>query len=127
MSNLLKVSWRFPAPHIVKLFIQIGSRAYFLHSILHDWPDDVCESILSRIKEAMKPGYSRLLINENVMPSTGAYWETTALDMIMLTLFSSGERTREAWYNLLEDKVGLKVLKIWSYGTGVESLIECEL
>lgn len=104
-----------------------GARAYYMHSVLHDWPDSVCGSILGRIKEAMKPGYSKLLINENVIPSTGTYWETSALDMVMLTLFCSSERTETDWYNLLEKQAGLKIVKIWSGGKGVESLIECEL
>lgn len=43
-----------------------------------------CESILARVKEAMRPGYSKLLINENVVPATGAWWEWSALDMTML-------------------------------------------
>jgi hypothetical protein len=98
-----------------------------MHSCLHDWPDDVCEVILGRIKEAMTPGYSKLLINENVIPKTGAYWETSALDMVMLTLFCSKERTETDWYHLLEDLAGLKIVKIWSGGKGVESLIEVEL
>ncbi|KAH8900524.1 S-adenosyl-L-methionine-dependent methyltransferase [Thozetella sp. PMI_491] len=103
-----------------------GARAYFLHSILHDWPDDVCLSILSRVKEAMKPGYSRLLLNENVIPNQGAYWETTSLDMLMMTIFSSQERTQDHWRHLLEDLAGLKIVGIWSSEKGVESLIECE-
>ncbi|KAK2730267.1 sterigmatocystin 8-o-methyltransferase [Colletotrichum kahawae] len=104
-----------------------GARAYYMHSCLHDWPDDVCEKILAQIKAAMKPGYSKLLINENVIPSTGAWWETSALDMVMLTLFCSKERTEGDWYNLLEKIAGLKIVKIWGGGKGVESLIEVEL
>ncbi|KAK1673888.1 S-adenosyl-L-methionine-dependent methyltransferase [Colletotrichum godetiae] len=103
-----------------------GARAYYMHSCLHDWPDDVCETILKQIKAAMKPGYSKLLINENVIPSTGAWWETSALDMVMLTLFCSKERTEGDWYHLLEKMAGLKIVKIWSVGKGVESLIEVE-
>lgn len=98
-----------------------------MHSVLHDWPDNVCKSILARIKEAMKPGYSKLLINENVIPDVGAWWETSALDMVMLTLFCSKERTEADWRNLLETSAGLKIVKIWSAGKGVESLIEVEL
>jgi hypothetical protein len=98
-----------------------------MHSCLHDWPDDVCESILSRVVKAMKPGYSRLLINENVLPPKGAYWEASALDMVMMTLFSSKERTEADWYHLLEKIAGLRIVKIWDGGRGVESLIECEL
>lgn len=103
-----------------------GARAYYMHSVLHDWTDDVCGSILSRVTAAMKPDYSKLLINENVIPSIGADWQATALDMMMMTLFSSRERTEEQWRKLLEP-TGLRIIKIWSAGEGVESLIECEL
>lgn len=103
-----------------------GARAYYMHSVLHDWPDHVNSSILSRVTAAMKPGYSKLLINENVIPSTGAYWEMTAVDMVMLTVLSSRERTLDDWHNLLTSN-GLKIVKIWDGGPGVESLIECEL
>lgn len=98
-----------------------------MHSVLHDWPDDVCEKILARVKKAMKPGYSRLLINENVIPTTGAWWESSALDMMMMACFSAQERTETDWRTLLEKKAGLKIVKIWSAGRGVESLIEVEL
>ncbi|KAJ5116678.1 O-methyltransferase family 2 [Penicillium angulare] len=104
-----------------------GARAYYLHSTLHNWPDDTCTIILTQIKGAMKPGYSKLLINEYVVPKVGAYWETTGLDLMMMSLCSSEERTYEDWLNLLEQKVGLKVVHIWGAGKGVESLIECKL
>lgn len=104
-----------------------GTRVYYIHSTLHNWPDHVCESILAQVRKAMEPGYSKLLINENVMPPTNAHWETTVLDMIVLTLLSSEQRTSTAWYDLVERRVGLKIVKIWSAGEGVESLIECEL
>jgi len=103
-----------------------GARAYFMHSILHDWPDDTCLKILANITAAMKPGYSKLLINENVIPDTDAQWEATALDIMMLTLLSSRERTRENWQDLLT-RAGLRIVKIWTARNGAESLIECEL
>lgn len=99
-----------------------------MHSVLHDWPDSVCKTILKRLAAAMKPGYSKLLINENIIPDTGADWQATALDMMMITLFSSKERTKSDWYELLEaPELGLKIAGIWSVPGGVESLIECEL
>jgi hypothetical protein len=97
-----------------------------MHSVLHDWPDETCLKILANITAAMKPGYSKLLINENVIPDTEAHWETTALDIMMLTLLSSRERTRENWEDLLT-KGGLKINGIYSARNGAESLIECEL
>jgi hypothetical protein len=106
---------------------KIGARAYYMHSILHDWPDETCVKIVERIKQAMKPGYSKILINENVIAPTGAAWEATGLDLLMLTLFSARERTESDWRQLLEKQCGLKISKIWTHENGVESVIECEL
>lgn len=102
-----------------------GARAYYMHSILHDWPDDLCRKILANLTPAMRPGYSKVLVNENVIPDTGAYWETTSLDLIMME-FGSTERTERHWRALLAS-AGLKIVNIWTAQRGVESLIECEL
>ncbi|KAJ5115004.1 hypothetical protein NUU61_000763 [Penicillium alfredii] len=103
-----------------------GARAYYMHSILHDWTDDNCRKILKNLIPALKPGYSKVLINENVVPEMDAYWEITSLDIVMMSLFASMERTVDNWHTLLES-VGLKITKIWTAERGVESLIECEL
>ncbi|KAL1954422.1 hypothetical protein VTO42DRAFT_1192 [Malbranchea cinnamomea] len=103
-----------------------GARAYYMHSVLHDWPDEVCLKILSNLVPAMKRGYSKILINENVIPSTGAEWESTALDLAMMAVHSAQERTEDHWTKLITS-AGLKIVKIWTYDKGVESLIECEL
>ncbi|KAL4931391.1 S-adenosyl-L-methionine-dependent methyltransferase [Aspergillus undulatus] len=103
-----------------------GARAYYMHSVLHDWADADCRRILSNLVPAMKRGHSKILINENVIPSTNAYWETTSLDLIMMADFASQERTEKQWHELV-GSVGLKIVKIWTRRRGVESLIECEL
>lgn len=97
-----------------------------MHSVLHDWADADCRRILSNLVPAMKPGYSKLLINENVIPPTNAYWETTSLDVIMMADFASTERTERQWRELTAS-VGLKIVNIWTRRRGVESLIECEV
>jgi hypothetical protein len=76
----------------------------------------------------MRPGYSKLLIPENVIPSTGADWQATALDLVMMALLSSRERTEAEWRKLLGDN-DFVVVGIWNTNkmNGVESLIECEL
>ncbi|KAI4642224.1 hypothetical protein J4E93_007368 [Alternaria ventricosa] len=105
-----------------------AAKAYYMHSVLHDWPDDVCKSILKQVAGAMKRGYSKLLINENVIPDKGADWQATALDMMMITLFSSKERTYSQWSQLLESpELGLKIVRVWTVKHSQESLIECEL
>lgn len=74
----------------------------------------------------MTPGYSRLLINENVVTSTGANWMTTAQDLIMMNTFASSERTEESWRALLEG-AGLKVTGMYEYEVGTPWIIEAEV
>ena len=121
-TRITKMAHDFFTPQPVK-----GARAYYLHHILHDWPDDKCEVIVKQIKGAMKKGYSKLLINEHVIPSVGANWEATYLDLYMMILFGSRERTEDDWRVLLEEKCGVRIVKIWNPGNGVEGIIECEV
>ncbi|KAI1655997.1 hypothetical protein F4813DRAFT_364995 [Daldinia decipiens] len=58
-----------------------------MHSVLHDWPDEQCVEILTQLCKSMEPGYSKMLINENVIPPQHTYWKATALDIIMMTGF----------------------------------------
>lgn len=99
-----------------------------MHSVLHDWPNEMCMSILKRIVDAMKPGYSKLLINEIVLPDRNADAETTGLDMMLMALFTSKERKLQEWTQLIEASgLGLKIVSVWSVKHSQESLIECEL
>lgn len=43
-----------------------GARTYFMRSVLHDWPDEQCRKILAQLKNAMEPGYSKILISDCV-------------------------------------------------------------
>ncbi|SPB49209.1 unnamed protein product [Aspergillus niger] len=103
-----------------------GARAYFLHSILHDWPDETCHRILDQLKPAMIPGISRLLINEYVVAEQGAHWQTTSLDMTLMAAFAGMERTESQWRRLLGE-AGYCILNIWTADRWSESLIECEV
>ncbi|KAJ5500268.1 hypothetical protein LT330_002256 [Penicillium expansum] len=103
-----------------------GARAYYFHTVVHDWSDDNARKMLKAIAEAMKPGFSKLLINDQVITDTGAYWETTSMDIIMMADFATTERTEAEWHQLVES-AGLKITKIWNIHKGVESVIECEL
>ena len=101
----------------------LGARIYFLHSVLHDWPDADCTRILQHIVAAMQKGYSKVLINENVVPDQGASWQITSLDWFMMGLAQSRERTETQWRDLLMS-AGLKIVGIWTKEAHVESLIE---
>ncbi|KAI0888386.1 putative O-methyltransferase [Annulohypoxylon maeteangense] len=102
------------------------ARAYYLHSVLHDWGDDDCVKILEQIKPAMKPGYSRLLINEIIVPDRNPTWPVTSMDQLVFVLGAIGERTEKHWENILE-RAGFKIARIYNYEMGSESLIEAEL
>lgn len=73
----------------------------------------------------MKPGYSRVLINDIVIPSTGASCYQAAMDCLVLQA-SANERTEAVWNKVIQD-AGLKLIKIHPDGRGYESIIEAEL
>ena len=97
-----------------------------MHSCLHDWPDDKAHEILLALKPGFEKGYSKLLINENVITDKDAHWLSTALDIVMMVNFSAKERTEQNWHTLFAS-AGFKILNIWTYEPGTESLIEAEL
>ncbi|KAI0023074.1 O-methyltransferase [Xylariomycetidae sp. FL0641] len=100
-----------------------GANAYYMKMILHDWNDADCQRILSNIKPAMTPGFSKILVNEIVIPSKGASWFETGIDIIMLGAHASYERTERDW-NRLAESAGLKIGKIWDCNGAMEKLIE---
>jgi hypothetical protein len=78
-----------------------GARVYYLRSILHDWDDSKALEILQHIQPAMKREYSKLLINEWIIPDEGAALYPSLLDINMMAMFSSMERTESQWRTLL--------------------------
>lgn len=100
-----------------------GARAYYMHSVLHDWQDEQCREILRNLRDAMERGYSKILINENVVPEAGAAWQITSLDWTVMATVASAERTEAQWRQLIES-VGLHVEGIWVKDPACESLIE---
>lgn len=103
-----------------------GARAYYMRYILHDWPDAECRTILQHLKNAMTPGYSRLLIHECVIADRDPSWYHTSLDLYMMALFSAKERTEREWRGLLAS-VGLSVISICTRGEGNLSIIEAQV
>jgi demethylsterigmatocystin 6-O-methyltransferase len=60
-----------------------------------------------------------------VVPNSGAHWQATQLDLIMMTSLAALERTKEQWYDLIA-KADLKINKIYTYTTSLQdSIIEC--
>ena len=74
----------------------------------------------------MKPGYSKLLIEDLVLPDRDADMRQASVDMTMYFMPEGIERTTSQWKDLLE-RAGLQIIKIWSDRSGMESVIEAEL
>jgi hypothetical protein len=71
----------------------------------------------------MRPGHSRILIGENVLPDTGVPPLPALLDINMM-LIGGMERGRKQWVELLAP-LGLEIFKIWN--DGIASVIEARL
>ncbi|KAF3019301.1 hypothetical protein E8E14_008480 [Neopestalotiopsis sp. 37M] len=103
-----------------------GARAYYFHLILHDWPDEKATEILKRAAEAMEPGYSKMLIHEDVVSAREPSVQTTVADITMMMCFSSAERTEKEWRALIGGVEGLKIVKIWHKPHTIGGIIEVE-
>lgn len=101
------------------------AKAYYLRTVLHDWPDKQAVEILVRIREAMGPD-SLLLIHEKAMPETNIPWMAAIGDMTMMTAFSSAERTTKEWESLL-NAAGFKLNAVWKpEGTSAQQQVIIE-
>lgn len=94
-----------------------------MRQILHDWPDEKCRVILTHIRDAMRPGYSRLLVCENVLIDFGAPWQQTCLDISMMGLQVALERTAKGFDELF-GSVGLRVNQMYERGGTTEMVLE---
>lgn len=103
-----------------------GARVYYLHMILHDWPDAEAITILKHIASVMERGYSKVLVHENLVKARNPHPRTTMMDVGMMIHFSAAEREEAAWVSIAE-AAGLRIVKIWESHASVESLIELDL
>ena len=74
----------------------------------------------------MEKNYSILLINDYVVPETGASIHTAAMDLQMMSLLAGVERTQKQWENLLSLS-GLSLSRVWNSRNGMESIIQATL
>jgi demethylsterigmatocystin 6-O-methyltransferase len=105
-------------------YVRVGAKIYYLSNIIHDYPDEKAVAILKNTLGALGPD-SVILIDDIVVPNKGARWETTQVDIAMMTGLASLERTQSQWYELAA-KAGLKIVKMYCYITSVQDhIIEC--
>ncbi|TRX95590.1 hypothetical protein FHL15_003548 [Xylaria flabelliformis] len=123
---LLLASYIWINVGLTLLYMVLGSRSYYMHAVLHDWPDDTATQVLKNTAEAMIKGYSRLLIVDMVLPPTGISSIQAVMDVEMMANVGAYERTEAMWTKLIND-AGLKIIKIWPDGRKNECLVEAEL
>ncbi|TGO50760.1 hypothetical protein BOTNAR_0380g00020 [Botryotinia narcissicola] len=104
-----------------------GARLYYLRYISHDWPQAIMIQILNHIRRAMKPGYSKVIINDWIVPADGASKLMTAQDFKMMAIGGGMERT-QALHEEYIAAAGLKISGIWKADDDIsESVIEYEI
>ncbi|KAL9564973.1 hypothetical protein ACKAV7_010887 [Fusarium commune] len=85
----------------------VGADIYFFRAIFHNWSDLRCIEILRAHIGALKPG-ARIIINDKVSMAPGvkppwAEKKSRTMDMTMMALFGSRERTYEDWIDIIKE------------------------
>jgi hypothetical protein len=88
-----------------------GADTYIVKSILHDWPDDMCVTILTKCREAMAPG-GRLLVVEGLISPAPQAMYLKLLDLLMMVMTSGGRERTESEFAGLFTRAGLKLARV---------------
>lgn len=75
--------------------------AYLLRMIIHDWDDESSIAILKTIRKAI-PKHGKVLLVENLVGKNVDLFETTVLDLNMMTMLNGKERTQEQFEQLFK-------------------------
>lgn len=74
----------------------------------------------------MRPGYSKILLNEFAIPDRNACAFSMRSDFMVMALAGAVERTESEWKKLLE-ATGLKIDRIWTAEPESHSIIEASM
>jgi hypothetical protein len=102
-----------------------GARVYYFKNIMHDWSDEKVRLIFRNLAAAMKPGYSKIIMEEYILPDQDARPLEAMTDLGVMVFCSGLERTRQRWVKLMES-AGLKA-NLWTREGDAQGIIEAEL
>ncbi|KAK2758360.1 hypothetical protein FQN54_004209 [Arachnomyces sp. PD_36] len=71
-----------------------GARVYYFKYVLHDWSDDKATVIFNNLKPAMQRGYSKVVIEEYILPDRNASSISCMTDLAVMVFCSGLERIR---------------------------------
>ena len=80
--------------------VPAGADAYILRWIIHDWSEAEAVALLTRVREAMKPG-ARLILLEELIAETSEPVPGKWIDLLMLAITGGRERTEREYRELL--------------------------
>jgi hypothetical protein len=94
--------------------VALDGDAYLLKTILHDWNDTDCMSLLRNCRKAIKPDGS-LIVVERIMPDRmqpcALHRSVARMDLTMMLGFGGHERTQSEHRTLL-DRAGFELVKV---------------
>ena len=91
--------------------VPAGADAYVMKSIIHDWSDAHCVTLLANCRKAMRAG-GRVLIVEGIVSSLPQSIPTKLLDLEMLVMTHGGRERTEGEFAALLQKAELKLTKV---------------
>ncbi|KAJ5689626.1 Plant methyltransferase dimerization [Penicillium macrosclerotiorum] len=103
-----------------------GARVYYFKNVMHDWSDEKAAIIFNNLKPAMKRGFSKIIMEEYILPDQNASSLPCTTDMAVMIFCSGLERSRQRWDNLLSAN-GLRALKYWAREGDGLGIVEAEL
>jgi hypothetical protein len=101
-----------------------GARVYFLHSIPHDWNAEDGVKILKNLIPALKPGYSKILLNGIVLSEEKPSVPATSMDMMMLGHFGESCECTDKDFQAIAAQAGLEVARNFANAASPESIID---
>ena len=101
----------------------LGAKVYYLHNVLHDWPEEKALKILQNLVPVMERGYSVLLVHDTIVTECQPDPMVCSLDITMMVKYSAQERTASTWRSMSEF-VGLKLSNVYSKPGNRESVME---
>jgi hypothetical protein len=91
--------------------IPVEADVYLMKFIIHDWNDELSETILSNLAKSAKTGAKVLLIETVVEEEDSTPSMSKLMDLNMLSMTSGKERTEKEYAELFE-KTGFKLTQI---------------